>query len=125
MFHGDHVHISGKQVMSWSEPYDLEKATRIKQITRSTMNDIILSVTAGCLRTYFNQNGIVNPYDIKTLIPVQYNSVCSYYTTENNKFSVNHRFNLFGSKGQGPFWSRNIRNNTCELTMNSIPKSMK
>jgi hypothetical protein len=86
MFHGDHVHISGKQVMSWSEPYDLEKATRIKQITRSTMNDIILSVTAGCLRTYFNQNGIVNPYDIKTLIPVQYNSGCSYYTTENNKF---------------------------------------
>ncbi|CAG2197568.1 unnamed protein product [Mytilus edulis] len=86
MFHGDHVHISGKQVMTWSEPYDLEQATRSKQITRSTMNDILLSVTAGCLRTYFNQNGVLNPYDIKSMIAVHYNSGCSYYPTENNNY---------------------------------------
>lgn len=86
MFHGEHVHMSGKQILTWSEPYDLEKANRIKQITRSTMNDVLLSVTAGCIRNYFNQNGIKNPYDINNLLAVHYNAGCSYYSTENNNF---------------------------------------
>lgn len=86
MFHGEHVHLSGKPILTWSEPFDLEKANRIKQITRSTMNDVLLSVTAGCIRNYFNQNGIKNPYDISNLIAVHYNAGCSYYSTENNNY---------------------------------------
>ncbi|XP_033739702.1 LOW QUALITY PROTEIN: uncharacterized protein LOC117327001 [Pecten maximus] len=84
MLHGQHIHTTGKQVVAWSEPYSLEQATRISQVTRSTLNDIFLSVTAGCLRNYLQTNGIPNPYDMKALVPVHYHSGPSPLHLHNN-----------------------------------------
>ncbi|XP_069102232.1 uncharacterized protein [Argopecten irradians] len=84
MLHGQHIHMTGKQVVAWSAPYSLEQATRISQVTRSTLNDIFLSVTAGCLRNYLQTNGIPNPYDMKALVPVHYHSGPSPLHLHNN-----------------------------------------
>ncbi|XP_021364593.1 uncharacterized protein LOC110457585 isoform X1 [Mizuhopecten yessoensis] len=84
MLHGQHIHATGKQVIAWSEPYSLEQATRLSQVTRSTLNDIFLSVTAGCLRNYLQTNGIPNPYDMQALVPVHYHSGPSPLHLQNN-----------------------------------------
>lgn len=68
--HGDHVHLSGKKVVSWSEFYSLSKVTRIKQVTRSTFNDVLLSVAVGCIRSYLQVSGIANPFNMQCCIPV-------------------------------------------------------
>ena len=86
MLHGKHVHRSGHHVVSWSEPYSLEKATRIRQVTRSTMNDVFLSVAAGVLRTYLRINGIDNPYDMQALVPVHYMDGWQENISERNRY---------------------------------------
>ncbi|CAH1799165.1 unnamed protein product [Owenia fusiformis] len=66
--------LSGKKVVAWSEPYSLAKATRIKQVTRSTLNDVLMSVAAGNLRTYFQTVGVINPYDMLATFPIDIRS---------------------------------------------------
>ncbi|KAL5010311.1 hypothetical protein ScPMuIL_012616 [Solemya velum] len=74
LLHGNHVHLSGKRVISWSEPYNLEAVTRIKQVTRSTLNDVLMSVAAGNMRNYLQLNGISNPYDMQCCLPILFKS---------------------------------------------------
>ncbi len=66
--------LSGQKVVAWSEPFCLSTAIRVKQVTRSTLNDILLSVAAGNIRTYFQSRGVNNPYDILATIPVDLRS---------------------------------------------------
>lgn len=61
---------TGKKVVAWSEPFSFRKALRIKQVTRSTLNDVLLSAVAGSIRTYFQARGVGNPYNIQASIPV-------------------------------------------------------
>ncbi|KAL4232938.1 hypothetical protein ACF0H5_007626 [Mactra antiquata] len=72
LFHGQHIRLSGKKVITWSEPYSLSSAMKIKQVTRSTLNEVFMSVAAGSLRNYLILNGVQNPYDIQSSIPVYY-----------------------------------------------------
>ena len=76
LIHGPEL--SGKKVVAWSEPFSLAQATRIKQVTRSTLNDILLSVASGNIRTYFKYRGVQNPYDILATIPIDMRSDSSH-----------------------------------------------
>ncbi|KAL3882497.1 hypothetical protein ACJMK2_028834 [Sinanodonta woodiana] len=72
LLHGKYLHQSGKRVLTWSEPVSMSAAIRIKQVTRSTLNEVLVSVASGCIRNYLKFNGIPNPYDMKCIIPVYY-----------------------------------------------------
>ncbi|XP_074662626.1 uncharacterized protein LOC141915117 [Tubulanus polymorphus] len=75
IFHGPRL--SGKKVISWSEPFSMAQATRIKQVTRSTLNDVLMSVAAGTMRTYQQLRGIENPYDLLATLTVDLRSDAS------------------------------------------------
>ena len=70
LLHGKHIHLSGKKLITWSEPYSLSAAIRIKQVTRSTLSEVLMSVAAGSIRSYLQLNGIPHPYDMHCSIPV-------------------------------------------------------
>lgn len=72
LLHGQHIHLSGKKVITWSEPFSLSSAMKIKQVTRSTLNEVFMSVAAGSIRNYLILSGVQNPYDIQSSIPVYY-----------------------------------------------------
>ncbi|KAH3724418.1 hypothetical protein DPMN_050234 [Dreissena polymorpha] len=72
LLHGEHVQLSGKKVITWSEPFSLSSAVKIKQVTRSTLNEVFMSVAAGSIRNYMIVNGVQNPFDIQSSIPVYY-----------------------------------------------------
>ncbi|XP_053397752.1 uncharacterized protein LOC123553022 [Mercenaria mercenaria] len=72
LLHGEHIHLSGKKVITWSEPFSLSSAMKIKQVTRSTLNEVFMSVAAGSIRNYLILNGVQNPYDMQSSIPVYY-----------------------------------------------------
>ncbi len=67
-------HLSGRKVVAISEPFSMENATRIKQVTRSTLNDVLLTVAAGSLRRYLQRLGVPNPYDLNAIIPIDLRS---------------------------------------------------
>ncbi|GAB1607014.1 uncharacterized protein LOC115226948 [Argonauta hians] len=70
LLHGNHVHLSGRKIVAWSQPFNLAVATRVKQIARCTLNDLFMSLVAGGLRCYLQQNGIENPFNIRCIFPV-------------------------------------------------------
>lgn len=72
LLHGQHIHLSGKKVVTWSEPFSLAYATKIKQVSKSTLNEVFMSVAAGSIRNYLILNGIPHPYDMQSSIPVYY-----------------------------------------------------
>lgn len=72
LLHGQHIHLSGKKVVTWSEPFSLAHATKIKQVSKSTLNEVFMSVAAGSIRNYLIYNGIPHPYDMQSSIPVYY-----------------------------------------------------
>ena len=72
LLHGSHIHLSNKKVVTWSEPFSLADATKIKQVSRSTLNEVFMSVAAGSIRNYLILNGIPHPYDMQSSIPVYY-----------------------------------------------------
>ena len=62
--------LSGNKVCVWSEPFSLASAIRIKQVTRSTLNDVLLAVMSGSLRTCLQMQGAEHPYDVIATLPV-------------------------------------------------------
>ena len=66
--------LSGEKVVSWSEPFSMEQATRIKLVTRSSMNDVFMCVVAGSLRHFMRTRGVLHPYDMTAAIPVDMRS---------------------------------------------------
>ena len=62
--------LSGKWTVAWSKPFSFARATRIKQVTRSTLNDVLLAVCAGNLRNYLKAKGVSHPYNMMAAIPV-------------------------------------------------------
>ena len=71
-------HLSGHKVVAWSEPFSLPSAIRIKQVTRSTLNDVLLAVTAGNIRKCLQHQGVANPYDLLATIPIDLRSDSPY-----------------------------------------------
>lgn len=64
----------GDRVLVWSDGFDLVQLNRLKLITRSKMNDFLLSVVTGILRNYFQSKGINNPNNLTCLMPVDLRS---------------------------------------------------
>ena len=72
---GDHVDASNTDgsVVIWSAKMSLARVTRIKQVTRTCVNDVLLSALAGALRATFQKYGVVNPPDLKVSISFDLN----------------------------------------------------
>lgn len=74
----------GDQVITWSEPFSLIMLNRIKLVTRSKMNDLLISTMAGVLRNYLKLKGINNPFDMKMIMPVDLTSNKYPFKIKNN-----------------------------------------
>lgn len=60
-----------KRVIAWTAGnIRLSQVYRIKQITRSTFNDVLMTAMSGSLRCFFKKHGVVNPPDIKVCLAV-------------------------------------------------------
>lgn len=49
----------------WSAPLSIPKVARVKQIMRSSLNDVLLAAAAGSVRKYLQKQGIPCPGDVK------------------------------------------------------------
>lgn len=56
---------AGERSIAWSRDFSMEHVMRIKRVTRSTLNDVLLTAISGALRSYMQKQGISNPPDIK------------------------------------------------------------
>ncbi|CAG7728548.1 unnamed protein product [Allacma fusca] len=61
---------SGLWKVLWSASLTVPKVARVKQIMRSSFNDVMLSAAAGSVRSYLQKQGISYPDDVKVVIPV-------------------------------------------------------
>lgn len=60
-----------QRVIAWTAgSIRLSQVYRIKQITRSTFNDVLMTAMSGSLRSFFKRRGVVNPPDIKVCLAV-------------------------------------------------------
>ena len=60
----------GDKVVTWSDPIKFPPVMRVKLVTRSTLNDVLLSATVGCLRKYLTSVGELHPSDIRASVIV-------------------------------------------------------
>ncbi|XP_022688465.1 uncharacterized protein LOC111260168 isoform X1 [Varroa jacobsoni] len=67
---GKYDKLIGERSIAWSRDLSLEQVMRIKRVTRSTLNDVLLTAISGALRSYMQKQGISNPPDIKVNLPV-------------------------------------------------------
>ncbi|OQR66105.1 hypothetical protein BIW11_14374 [Tropilaelaps mercedesae] len=67
---GKYDKLIGERSIAWSRDLSLENIMRIKRVTRSTLNDVLLAAVSGALRSYMQKQGISNPPDIKVNLPV-------------------------------------------------------
>ncbi|KAJ9601031.1 hypothetical protein L9F63_000766 [Diploptera punctata] len=65
---------SGQVSVTWSAAITLPKVTRIKQVTRSTVNCVLLSALAGAARRLLQSCGVKQPPDMKIVLPVDLRS---------------------------------------------------
>lgn len=66
--------MSGRKVICWSEPFNFVNLNRMKLVTRSTMNDLLLSIISGIVRKYLNERGVTHPGDLHALMSVNLSS---------------------------------------------------
>ncbi len=64
----------GELSILWSTPFSAITLNRLKLITRTKLNDLILSLISTVLREYLQSKGINNPQDMHCLIPVNLSS---------------------------------------------------
>ena len=81
--------LCGEKVVAWSKPFSLERAMQIKQVARCKLNDVLLSVTAGSMRTYLQTSGIGNPYNMLATVPIDLRSNHASVTMGNKCALVN------------------------------------
>nr|CAD7200970.1 unnamed protein product [Timema douglasi] len=65
---------TGQVTVTWSAAITLPKITRIKQVTRSTVNCVLLSALAGAARRLLQGCGVKQPRDMKVVLPVDLRS---------------------------------------------------
>ncbi|XP_070580235.1 putative diacyglycerol O-acyltransferase MT1468 [Ptychodera flava] len=82
--------LSGKKVVAWSGPVSFPAAFRVKQVTRSTLNDVIVAAISGSLRTYMQSRGIANPYNMHASMPMDLRTDSNYITLGNQYTMIDH-----------------------------------
>ncbi|XP_069951353.1 uncharacterized protein [Cherax quadricarinatus] len=58
------------QVVVWSAAVPLSRVARIKQVTRTCLNDVLLAALTGALRLTFQSQGVRHPPDLKVNVAV-------------------------------------------------------
>lgn len=58
---------TGQKTVSWSAAITLAKVTRVKQVTRSSINCVLLSALAGALRVLLQSCGVRQPPDLRVV----------------------------------------------------------
>lgn len=67
--------LNGKKHVYWSEPFNFVNANRLKLVTRSTMNDLLMSVLSSIMRKYLQElNFVTNPNDMNFIMPIDLRS---------------------------------------------------
>ncbi|XP_045615953.2 uncharacterized protein [Procambarus clarkii] len=65
---------SGGQVVVWSAGVSVSRVVRIKQVTRTCLNDVLLAALTGALRLSLQRQGVVHPPDLKVNVAVDLRS---------------------------------------------------
>ncbi|XP_046394711.1 uncharacterized protein LOC124162275 isoform X2 [Ischnura elegans] len=65
---------TGRITLSWSATIALPKITRVKHVTRSTVNDVLMAALAGAVRGLLQGCGIRQPPNLRVVLPVDLRS---------------------------------------------------
>jgi hypothetical protein len=65
---------SGNETLVWSEPFDIMLLNRLKLVTRSRMNELLMSIVTGIVRNYLQLKGVNNPKRMHCLMSVDLSS---------------------------------------------------
>ncbi|KAL1486426.1 hypothetical protein MTO96_046967 [Rhipicephalus appendiculatus] len=91
-----------QRVIAWTAGnIRLSQVYRIKQITRSTFNDVLMTAMSGSLRSFFKRRGVVNPPDIKECVAVGYASRFFLYVLKGGANKENQMYALPGKCVRG------------------------
>ena len=84
LLHGPEL--TGSKRVSWARPLSMSAVMRVKDVTRSTLNDLLLSVVTSCLRRYLARSGVRHPRDITAtlLVDLQPANLCDRYSSASN-----------------------------------------
>lgn len=77
------------QLVLWSAGVSMNRVVRIKQVTRTCLNDVLLAALSGALRVTMQRQGVLHPPDLKVRAPsashdntglqTQYNELREWY----------------------------------------------
>ncbi|XP_064106602.1 uncharacterized protein LOC135215622 isoform X2 [Macrobrachium nipponense] len=62
------------QVVFWSAAVSVNRVVRIKQVTRTCLNDVLLAALSGALRLTLQRQGVMHPSDLKVSLAVDLRS---------------------------------------------------
>ena len=62
--------LNGKKLVAWSKKLPLATVKQIKNKTKTTVNDVMVSCLAGALRTYLKDCSMEKPQDVWAAVPV-------------------------------------------------------
>ena len=78
--------LSGSKAVSWSRPLSMSAVLRVKDVTRSTLNDLLMAVLTSALRRYLVRCGVRHPRDLTAtlLVDLQPTRPCLERTPRGN-----------------------------------------
>lgn len=62
--------LNGKKLVAWSKKLSLATVKEIKNQTKTTVNDVMVSCLSGALRKYLKDHSTIKPQDIWAAVPV-------------------------------------------------------
>lgn len=68
LLHGPRL--SRSTTVSWSRPLSMSAVLRVKDVTRSTLNDLLMAVVTSCFRHYLVRSGVRHPRDLTATVLV-------------------------------------------------------
>lgn len=77
----------GQKVVTWSEPMDIEVFKKIKTVTNTTLNDVLVSCMAASVREFFIKKNLEPPRDLRVSIPIDLRK-----NTESDAIEFENRF---------------------------------
>ena len=84
--------MSGEKLSTRSDAFPLQKLFRIRDVTRSSPNDVLLAILSGSLRDYMRRRGVNNPYDVTATLLVSLQE-CQVTQTIQPEMTSDSRFN--------------------------------
>ena len=79
--------LDGQKVVTWSEPIDIETIRKIKAVTKTTLNDVLVSCMAASIREFFIKRNLEPPQDLKVSVPIDLRK-----NTESDAVEFENRF---------------------------------